>query len=58
MAAYAVTDLTTAANSIEAVMAELETKMETIDNTKTIYYVDIIEMPENKKYMGVIIHAA
>lgn len=58
MAAYAVTDLTTASNSVEGVMALLETAMETIDNTKTIYYVDIIEMPDQKKYMGVIIHAA
>jgi len=58
MAAYAVTDLTTAADSIEAVMAALEVLMETITDTKTIYYVDIIELPNARKYQGVIIHEA
>jgi hypothetical protein len=58
MAAYAVTDLTTASDRIEAVMAGLETLMETIDNTKAIYYVDIIELKDQGKYQGVIIHQA
>ena len=59
MANYAVTDLTTAScKSIEEAMAALEVLMETIDNTKTIYYVDLIEQPNAGRYMGVIIHQA
>jgi hypothetical protein len=58
MAAYAVTDVTTASDRIEAVMAGLETLMEAIDDAKTIYYIDIIELKDQGKYQGVIIHQA
>lgn len=58
MANYAVTDLTTASDRIEQVLADLETAMETIDNTKTIYYIDVIELQQQGKYAGIIIHQA
>ena len=58
MANYAVTDLTTASDRIEKVMADLETLMETIDDAKAIYYVDVVEVDQQGKYAGVIIHQA
>jgi hypothetical protein len=58
MAAYAVTDLTTASDRIEKVLADMETLIETIDNAKTLYYVDIVELPRQNKYAGIIIHQA
>lgn len=58
MAAYAVTDLTTASNRLEKVMADLETAMETIDDAKAIYYIDVVELRDQSKYIGVIVHQA
>ena len=41
MAKYAVNDNTETANSLAAVLALLETKLETIDDSKTIYLCDV-----------------
>tara|TARA_Y100000310_G_C20127355_1_gene554241 strand:+ start:18 stop:191 length:174 start_codon:yes stop_codon:yes gene_type:complete len=57
MAAYAVTDFLTSADSVTAVMAALEVQIDTIDNTKTLRYVDIIPQPDNT-WIGVIIYDA
>ncbi len=57
MAAYAVTDFTTSADSVTAVAAALETQIETIDDAKTIRYVDIILQPD-RTWIGVIIYDA
>lgn len=57
MALYAVTDYVTDPDSIEAVMAALETKLDTIDNGNTIHYIDILETPD-RYYQGVIIYDA
>lgn len=59
MAAYAVTDLSTTSNeSIEAATALLEILLETIDNAKTLRYVDIIELLDQRRYIGIVIHDA
>lgn len=57
MALYAVTDYVTSGDSIEAVMAALEAKIDTIDNGKTLRYVDILELPD-RTYQGIIIYDA
>ncbi len=41
MANYAVNDFTEQANSLPAVLALLETKLETIDDSKTIYLCEV-----------------
>jgi hypothetical protein len=41
MANYAVNDFTERADSLAAVLALLETKLETIDDAKTIYLCDV-----------------
>ena len=53
MANYAVDDHVTDADSVEVVMADLETLLDAIDNGKTIHYIDIIPQ-KNGKYRGVI----
>lgn len=57
MAAYAVTDFVTSKDTVTAVMAALEVKLDTIDNGKTLRYIDIIETPD-RNYQGVIIYDA
>ena len=57
MALYAVTDYVTSADTVTAVMAALEVKLDTIDNGKTIRYIDILQLPNNE-YQGVIIYDA
>ncbi len=57
MAAYAVTDFVTSADSVVAVMAALEVKLDTIDNGKTIRYIDIIAQPDNT-WIGIIMYDA
>jgi hypothetical protein len=59
MAAYAVTDKTTSTyDSQEDVAVGLETLLQAIDSTKTIRYIDIIELPRQRQWQGVIIHDA
>ena len=58
MANYAVTDWSSASNSVEAVAALMETQLETIDDTKTIRYIDIIRLEDQQKFMGIIIYDA
>lgn len=57
MANYAVTDFVTSEDSITAVMAALEVQIDAIDNGKTLRYVDIIHLPNNK-WIGVILYDA
>ena len=57
MAAYAVTDYVTDPGSIDVVMAALEVQLETVDDAKTIRYVDIIEQPD-RQWRGVLIYDA
>ena len=54
MAAYAVTDYVTAADSVTAVAAAMEVLLDAITNTKTIHYIDMIPQPD-RKWIGVII---
>ena len=58
MANYSVTDQTTDSDSIEVVAAALETLIEAVDNTKTIRYCDIIPLPQQGKWKGVLIYDA
>ncbi len=59
MSAYAVTDVTTGSfDSKTDVTAALETALQAVDSAKTVYYIDIIELPVQKQWAGVIIHAA
>ena len=58
MANYAVTDLTTATDSLEAVAAALEALLEGITDTKTIYYIDILRLEDQQKFQGIVIHQA
>ena len=56
MANYAVTDFRTSVGNPSTVLAELETKLETIDDSKTIRYIDII--PSGNSFVGVLIYDA
>ena len=59
MAAYAVTDVTTDSYyGIEDVAAALETKLQAVTDTKTIYYIDIVGDTNTNIWQGVIIHQA
>ncbi len=57
MANYAITDHATIPGTIEEVLALLETYLETIDDAKTIYLLDI-KMLGSAKFQGVVIHSA
>lgn len=57
MANYAVTDYTVKKGTTEDVVAALETKLETITNTKTIRLMMIIGQPD-RQYMGILIYDA
>tara|TARA_R100000781_G_scaffold61082_1_gene39027 strand:+ start:723 stop:893 length:171 start_codon:yes stop_codon:yes gene_type:complete len=54
MANYAVNDFTEQANSLPAVLALLETKLETIDDSKTIHYVDVFRTGQIWHYALII----
>ena len=54
MANYAVNDFTEKANSLAEVLALLETKLETIDDAKTIHYVDVFQVGQYWHYALVI----
>ena len=58
MANYAVTDWSSSSNSVEEVATAMETQLETIDDAKTIRYIDILRLDEQNKFMGVIIYDA
>lgn len=57
MAAYAVTDWVSSVDKPSAVAAEIETYMETLDSTKTIYVSSIIPVP-NGRCQALIVHLA
>ena len=54
MANYAVNDFTEQASSLAEVLALLETKLETIDDAKTIHYVDVFHVGQYWHYALVI----
>lgn len=54
MAAYDVTTFT-AEGDYDTVLAAIETKLETVTDTKTIRYNRIIEMP-NRNHAGILIY--
>lgn len=56
MVNYAVTDFRTSPGSASVVLSELETKLETIDDSKTIRYIDIL--PSGNSFVGVLIYDA
>lgn len=56
MANYTVTDYLTSEDSIAVVLAEMETKLETLDSTDNpIRHIQISYLP-NRKYVGVIMY--
>ncbi len=56
MANYTVTDYTTAENTVIAVMALMETKLETLDSTTNPIRLIKIEPLPNGKFIGVIMY--
>ena len=50
MADYEVNDFTETANSLAAVLALLEAKIEEYDDAKTIHYVDVFQVGQNWAY--------
>ena len=54
MANFVVTTTTYDSGTLAAVMAEMETYIETIDDTKTIYVYGVHR--ESDQYLGVIVH--
>ena len=54
MANYAVNDFTEQAEDLEACLALLETKLETIDNTKTIRLLEIHKVGNQYAYALVV----
>ena len=54
MANYAVNDFTEQANSLPAVLALLETKLETITNTKTIYLCEVYRTGQTWHYALIV----
>jgi hypothetical protein len=57
MANYSVTDYVTAIDTPEKVAAELETYLETVDNTKTLYLVTVVQFGL-ERCRGIVLHAA
>lgn len=55
MANYAVTTTTYTMQSLSAVLGAMETYIETIDDTKTIYVYGVYR--ESDMYVGAIVHA-
>ena len=54
MANFAVDDFLTSVASLTTVLAELETQLETIDNTKTIRLLDVKKIG-NETFQGTLI---
>ena len=50
MADYEVNDFTETANSLAAVLALLEAKIEEYDDAKTIHYVDVFQIGQKWAY--------
>ena len=57
MANFAVTDHVTIADTVDAVAALLETYIETVDDAKTLRYIDVI-LQSDGNYKGFVIHDA
>lgn len=57
MAAYSVTRFTTVEDSAVAVAAAIETQLDTVTNTKVIYYADMLPL-SNGKFIGVLVYDA
>lgn len=57
MANYAITDYTTGPTSMVNALALLETYLETIDTTKTIYLVSVVHLGGDS-VIGAVLHAA
>ena len=56
MANYAITDhVTVTKSSIEGVTALLETYLETVDDSKTIHKIDIVQT-NGGSYIGYVLH--
>ena len=55
MALYAVTDYVSTEGTITAVLAALETKLETIVDSKTVRLIKTFELP-NKQFVGVLLY--
>lgn len=55
MANYSVTKYTIVKGTIEDVITELETKIETVDDSKTIRLLQVLGTPD-RQYMGIIIY--
>lgn len=58
MANYAVTTYTTEDGDHAKVVSDLETQIETVDNTKTIRLFTIVYNEKNGKFVGVLIYDA
>ena len=56
MVNYAITTHETSLDSVQNVLKALEVYLETVDNTKTIYLLEILDFGGNFK--GVVVHAA
>jgi len=57
MAAYAVTDWVSVVTSLAGALALMETKLETVDDAKTIRYIDVKKTGSNQ-FQGVLIYDA
>jgi len=57
MAAYAVTDWVSDEGTITKVLADMETKLETITDSKTIRLEKVIQL-NNRLFVGVLIYDA
>ena len=58
MANYAVDDHTEDAATLAAVLAKLETKLETIDNTKTIRLIEVTQVGASVWSYALVVDAA
>lgn len=57
MANYAVTDWVSTAGDLTTTLAAIETKLETIDNSKTIRYLDVKALGGNQ-FVAIMIYDA
>lgn len=57
MVNYAITDWTSTVTTLPAVVAEIETYLETVDNTKTIHGLDVVQIGSSS-YQAWVIHNA
>ena len=58
MANYAVNDWTTGPDPLATVLASVETKLETIDNTKTIRLLNVLHEGAGDSYVAFMIYDA